>query len=222
MKIFISADIEGITGITDWDEADLAKPGNAEFRQRMTAEVVAACEGAVVSGADPYISSIQARATLEYVQALQTSSDVNVLSTPHLLASDNEESEITVGQNVPFQAGYAPSGLSSALAGTSENATATALGGLLGGGGLNSLYAPIQRQNVELRLRIKPQISHGCRPSSAVNQPAVLAMNGNGKLSARIQRTGRVRSSRPEAMSSDAIPAIAMKIVPKPTMMWKL
>ena len=49
------------------------------------------------------------------VQALQSSSDVNVISTPHILASDNEESEITVGQNVPFQAGYTPSGLSSLL-----------------------------------------------------------------------------------------------------------
>ncbi len=37
-----------------------------------------------------------------------SSSDVNVLSTPHLLTSDNEEAEITVGQNVPFQAGFAP------------------------------------------------------------------------------------------------------------------
>jgi general secretion pathway protein D len=36
------------------------------------------------------------------VQALQTNSDVNVLSTPHILASDNEDAEITVGQNVPF------------------------------------------------------------------------------------------------------------------------
>jgi D-amino peptidase len=51
MKIFLSADIEGITGITDWDEADLAKPDNAEFRERMTAEVVAACEGALAAGA---------------------------------------------------------------------------------------------------------------------------------------------------------------------------
>ncbi len=42
------------------------------------------------------------------LHALQSSSDVNVLSTPHLLTSDNEEAEITVGQNVPFQAGFAP------------------------------------------------------------------------------------------------------------------
>ena len=51
MKIFLSADIEGITGITDWAEADLSKPDNAEFRERMTAEVVAACEGALAAGA---------------------------------------------------------------------------------------------------------------------------------------------------------------------------
>jgi general secretion pathway protein D len=94
------------------------------------------------------------------IRALQTSSDVNVLSTPHLLASDNEESEITVGQNVPFQAGYAPSGIGNVLGGANQ-ANAAGLGGLLGLGGLNSLYAPIQRQNVELRVKLKPQINEG-------------------------------------------------------------
>jgi general secretion pathway protein D len=95
------------------------------------------------------------------VQALQSSSDVNVLSTPHLVATDNEESEITVGQNVPFQAGYAPQGLSNLLSGATTNGTNAALGNLLGTGGLTSLYAPIQRQPVELRLKIKPQINEG-------------------------------------------------------------
>lgn len=101
------------------------------------------------------------------IQALQTSSDVNVLSTPHLLASDNEDAEITVGQNVPFQAGYAPGGLASALTGTTGTTGGTtgtpsaAIGSLLGLGGLSSLYAPIQRQNVELRLKVKPQINEG-------------------------------------------------------------
>ncbi len=51
MKIFISADIEGITGITHWDEADKAKPDYQEFREQMTAEVAAACEAAVAAGA---------------------------------------------------------------------------------------------------------------------------------------------------------------------------
>ncbi len=96
------------------------------------------------------------------IQALQTSSDVNVISTPHLVAMDNEESEITVGQNVPFQAGYAPSGLQSLLSGSSgTTSTSSAVGNLLGLGGLQNLYAPIQRQPVELRLKIKPQINEG-------------------------------------------------------------
>ncbi len=102
------------------------------------------------------------------LNALQTSSDVNVISTPHVIMTDNTEGEITVGQNVPFQAGYAPSGLSSLVSGTTTTTGTTATGttgasaltgSLLGLGGLNSLYAPIQRQNVELRLRIKPQIN---------------------------------------------------------------
>jgi len=92
------------------------------------------------------------------VQALQKSSDVKVLSTPHLLATDNEESEIAVGQNVPFQAGFAPPGVQNLLSGDNSQA---ALGGLLANQGLSSAFAPIQRQNVELRLKIKPQINEG-------------------------------------------------------------
>jgi general secretion pathway protein D len=91
------------------------------------------------------------------VQALQSSSDVNVLSTPHLLASDNEESEISVGQNVPFPAGAAPN-LGNLL---NQGGAASGLGSLIGTAGLSGLYQPIQRQNVELRLKIKPQINEG-------------------------------------------------------------
>lgn len=90
------------------------------------------------------------------VQALQSTSDANVLSTPHILATDNEESEITVGQNVPFQAGYAPAGIQSLLSNATSGQTST-----LGLGGLSNLIAPIQRQPVELRLKIKPQINEG-------------------------------------------------------------
>jgi D-amino peptidase len=51
MKVYISADIEGVTGATHWDETDLAKAEYAQFREQMTAEVVAACEGALQAGA---------------------------------------------------------------------------------------------------------------------------------------------------------------------------
>jgi general secretion pathway protein D len=96
------------------------------------------------------------------LNALQSSSDVNVISTPHVLMTDNTEGEVTVGQNVPFQAGYNPTTSALGSLGTGTTGT-TGIGGLggLGLGGLGSLYAPIQRQNVELRLRIKPQINEG-------------------------------------------------------------
>ena len=86
------------------------------------------------------------------LNALQTSSDVNVISTPHVLMADNTEGEVTVGQNVPYQAAYSPA--SSAV----TSATATTVASL---SGISSLYAPIQRQNVELKLHIKPQINQG-------------------------------------------------------------
>ena len=51
MKIYISADIEGIAGISHWDEARKAHATYQEFRAEMTEEVVAACDGAIAAGA---------------------------------------------------------------------------------------------------------------------------------------------------------------------------
>lgn len=51
MKVYISADIEGVTGTTHWDETVLSKGDYGPFREQMTAEVVAACEGALEAGA---------------------------------------------------------------------------------------------------------------------------------------------------------------------------
>ena len=41
MKVYISADIEGVTGVTHWDETDLSKAEYSIQREQMTAEVVA-------------------------------------------------------------------------------------------------------------------------------------------------------------------------------------
>jgi D-aminopeptidase len=51
MKAYISADIEGITGTTHWDEATKSKPDFREFQEQMTAKVAAAYEGALRAGA---------------------------------------------------------------------------------------------------------------------------------------------------------------------------
>ena len=51
MKVYFSADIEGLAGITNWDEARKENPAYPEFREQMTEDVVAACEGALAAGA---------------------------------------------------------------------------------------------------------------------------------------------------------------------------
>jgi general secretion pathway protein D len=101
------------------------------------------------------------------LNAMQSSSDVNVLSTPHLLTTDNEEAEITVGQNVPFQAGFSPGNVSG-LASTIPGVNANQLSGL--SSGLGSLFAPITRQNVELKLTIKPQINESDYVRMVINE----------------------------------------------------
>lgn len=51
MKLFISADIEGVAGITHWDEARKDHPDYTYFSGQMTREVQAACEAALEAGA---------------------------------------------------------------------------------------------------------------------------------------------------------------------------
>jgi D-amino peptidase len=55
MKIFISADIEGITTTTFWEETDPSRAEYKEYAQQMTKEVIAACEGANAAGASEII-----------------------------------------------------------------------------------------------------------------------------------------------------------------------
>ena len=77
-------------------------------------------------------------AQVALLRAAQTSDDINVLSSPTLLTTDNQEAEILVGQNVPFLA---------------SRATDTS--------NLNNLFATVERQDVGISLRLTPQISEG-------------------------------------------------------------
>ena len=49
-KLYISADIEGVCGIAEWRETELADAQSAYFRAEMTREVAAACEAAREAG----------------------------------------------------------------------------------------------------------------------------------------------------------------------------
>ena len=73
-------------------------------------------------------------------RALASDANTNILSTPNLLTLDNEEAKIIIGQNVPFITG------SYAQTGTSATATP---------------FQTIERKDVGLMLKIKPQISEG-------------------------------------------------------------
>jgi len=110
------------------------------------------------------------------LQALQTDSNVNVLSTPHILTSDNEEAEIMVGENIPIPAGYGGYGggmgnlaglasMASRATGTTSTGAYGSYGGYGGMGGLGGLLGmgmgAINRQEVGLTLKIKPQINEG-------------------------------------------------------------
>ena len=74
------------------------------------------------------------------VRALENDSKANILSTPTLLTLDNEEARIIVGQNVPFITGqYATTGSSSTV----------------------QPFQTIERRDVGLVLRVRPQITEG-------------------------------------------------------------
>ncbi len=81
-------------------------------------------------------TTVPAQAAL--LHALDNANDVNILSAPNILTTDNEEAEIVVGQNVPFVASRA----------TSET-------------NLNNTFATIEREDVGITLRLTPQISEG-------------------------------------------------------------
>ena len=70
---------------------------------------------------------------------LETNGDGNVLSTPNLLTLDNEEAKIVIGQNVPFVTGQF-----------------TNTGG--GNNGSVNPFQTIERKDVGLTLRVRPQI----------------------------------------------------------------
>jgi D-amino peptidase len=55
MKILIAADMEGVSGVTRWEETDPTHLEYARFRRIMTDEVNAAIAGSADAGADEYV-----------------------------------------------------------------------------------------------------------------------------------------------------------------------
>lgn len=73
------------------------------------------------------------------ISALASNTRSNLLSTPSLLTLDNQESEIIVGQNVPFKTGSYATNSS----------------------GADNPFTTVERKDVGIRLKIKPHINDG-------------------------------------------------------------
>ncbi|MEN9376371.1 MAG: ral secretion pathway protein, partial [Pseudomonadota bacterium] len=94
---------------------------------------------------------------------LEETGSGNVLSTPNLLTLDNEEAKIVIGQNVPFVTGQ--------FSNTGAGST---------GGSVNP-FQTIERKDVGLTLKVKPQISENGTVKLAIYQEvsSVLASTAN-------------------------------------------
>ena len=83
--------------------------------------------------------------------ALETEANANILSMPNLITLDNEEAKIIVGQNVPFITGQYTTAASGGAAGVNP-------------------FQTIERKDVGLSLRVRPQISEGGTVKMAIYQ----------------------------------------------------
>jgi general secretion pathway protein D len=93
------------------------------------------------------------------ISALASSGDSNVLSTPHIIALDNTEAEISIGENIPLQTNIAGGGSNlGALAGAAgQQAGGLGALGALGGLGFGGFNA--QRAEVGTKVKIVPHIN---------------------------------------------------------------
>jgi general secretion pathway protein D len=81
------------------------------------------------------------------ISALAKDADTNVLSTPTIVTLDNEDAEIIVGENVPFVTG--------------NYTTNTSSGGNTNNNAVGNPFQTIQRDDVGIKLKVKPQINEG-------------------------------------------------------------
>lgn len=111
--------------------------------------------GPGISGSQNFLGTgISVPAFGTFIQALARTGDSDLLSTPHILALDNEDAEINVGDNIPLQTNAVSSfpGVAGAA-----GAGAGALGALGGLGGFGTVGSP--RQDVGTKIKIKPHLN---------------------------------------------------------------
>ena len=104
------------------------------------------------------------------VHALESDSKTNILSMPNLVTLDNEEAKIMVGQNVPFITGQYTTPASAGAAGVNP-------------------FQTVERKDIGLTLKVKPQISQGGTVKMAIYQET-------SSISPTVNAAGLITSKR--------------------------
>jgi len=113
--------------------------------------------GTIIAGGGTLTPVINASAlnVSAVLKALDKNGLLNILSTPNILTSDNKEAEINVGENVPFQGA------------STQSATFST--------------TSVERKDVGIILKIKPQISEGDYIRLEINQEISQVKAGKGQ-----------------------------------------
>jgi general secretion pathway protein D len=112
--------------------------------------------------------------------ALQNDTDVNILSAPNLLTTDNQEAEIVVGQNLPFVSSRS----------TSET-------------NLTNQFNTIERRDVGITLRITPQISEGGAVRLDIFQEVSAVIPSSAEETIALGPTTTIRSATTTVVARD-------------------
>jgi general secretion pathway protein D len=130
------------------------------------------------------------------LSALAKDGDNNVLATPHILATDNQEATISIGQNIPLQTNVGGLPLSG-LGGQAGAAGALGALGALGSGfsaprqdiGTKIDVTPHVNDSDQVRLDLKEEISDAGSPTGALGAIPINKRTAQTTLVVRDQQT---------------------------------
>lgn len=115
------------------------------------------------------------------ITALSSNSKSNLLSTPSLLTLDNQQAEILVGQNVPFQTGSYTTDAS----------------------GANNPFTTIEREDIGVTLKVTPHINDGATLRLEVEQEISSIAPSTGLNSQAVDLVTNKRSIKSVILADD-------------------
>jgi general secretion pathway protein D len=133
-----SGSVRGIAGFNNTPE------GLSSLAQTLSGVAIGAAGGAATGGVS-LLNTVNVRA---FLQLLMSLTDTNILSTPQVLAADNQKAKIVVGENRPFPTGQAQ-GITGGTLVTIERKDV----------GVTLEFTPQVLENDLIRLEIKQEIT---------------------------------------------------------------